>query len=535
VLGFDEKPCRLANKAELGAAKDAHQAGARRARVPRRPADLEKYTVGQVLGPADVFADGVPVDVEGTSKGKGYQGVIKRHNMEGMKATHGTHEYFRHGGSIGCRLTPQRVHKGKRMAGQMGNEIVTVQNLQVLRIVAEENCILVRGAVPGAPNGYVVVSKAATRTEYKRKGMGKEEVGRRTRSRRPRRPPPAAASRSRRHSPPVDGLAVGRRLRFREPPWPRAAPASAIATSATITSTIAPRAQGFRARAVFKLEEIDQAIHLFRPGDRVLRPRLRAGLVAAVRPARIGDGGAMVGIDRVAIPGVPGARLMVGDVFTVTSADLLGTLPLRRGDERHGARHHRHPPHGPGAQRGAVRARARAGVRDPGAGRSLRRQDVPGPRLPEADRRVPRAVRDGEGHEARVEPADLDRAVHHRVGLPRRPAVSDAMRLVIEPWGTPPARKIAKAVEILHGGGVAAYPTDSVYALGCAIEAKDAIERIARAKQLKKSQRLALICPDLSSASQYGHFNQTAFRLAQRIFPGPYTLVVPATATCRAR
>jgi tRNA threonylcarbamoyl adenosine modification protein (Sua5/YciO/YrdC/YwlC family) len=104
-----------------------------------------------------------------------------------------------------------------------------------------------------------------------------------------------------------------------------------------------------------------------------------------------------------------------------------------------------------------------------------------------------------------------------------------ALRLIFEPWGEPPARKIAKAVEILHGGGVAAYPTDSVYALGCAIEARDAIERIARMKQMKKSQRLALICPDLSSASQYAHLNQTAFRLAQRIFPGPYTLVVPAT------
>ncbi|MBK9031741.1 MAG: threonylcarbamoyl-AMP synthase [Myxococcales bacterium] len=107
--------------------------------------------------------------------------------------------------------------------------------------------------------------------------------------------------------------------------------------------------------------------------------------------------------------------------------------------------------------------------------------------------------------------------------------MSDPLRLIIEPWGTPSARKIAKAVEILHGGGVAAYPTDSVYALGCAIEAKDAIERIARAKQIKKSQRLALICPDLSTASQYAHMNQTAFRLAQRIFPGPYTLVVPAS------
>jgi len=104
-----------------------------------------------------------------------------------------------------------------------------------------------------------------------------------------------------------------------------------------------------------------------------------------------------------------------------------------------------------------------------------------------------------------------------------------SLRLVIEPWGTPSARKIAKAVEVLHGGGVAAYPTDSVYALGCAIEARAAIEKIYRAKGMAKSQRLALICPDLSTASQYGQFSQLAFRVAQRVFPGPYTLVVPAT------
>ena len=103
------------------------------------------------------------------------------------------------------------------------------------------------------------------------------------------------------------------------------------------------------------------------------------------------------------------------------------------------------------------------------------------------------------------------------------------LRLHIEPWGTPSTRKIEKAVEVLHAGGVAAYPTDSVYALGCAIEARDAIEKIYRAKQMNKNQRLALICPDLSTASEFGLFSQTAFRLAQRIFPGPYTLVVPAT------
>jgi tRNA threonylcarbamoyl adenosine modification protein (Sua5/YciO/YrdC/YwlC family) len=104
-----------------------------------------------------------------------------------------------------------------------------------------------------------------------------------------------------------------------------------------------------------------------------------------------------------------------------------------------------------------------------------------------------------------------------------------AQRIVIDRWGEPNPRKIEQAVEILHKGGVAAYPTDSIYALGCAIEARDAIERIYRAKNMHRNQRLALICPDLSTAAQYGIFSQTAFRLAQRIFPGPYTLVVPAT------
>jgi large subunit ribosomal protein L3 len=177
VLGFDEKPVRLANKAELGAVKDAGGKPARFIRELRLPAEeVAKYTVGQVLGPKDIFADNSPVDVEGTSKGKGYQGVIKKHHMSGMTRAHGTHEYFRHGGSIGCRLTPQRVHKGKRMAGQMGNEKKTIQNLQLFRILPDDNVILVRGAVPGAANEYVVVTKAATRTAYKRKGVGKEEV-----------------------------------------------------------------------------------------------------------------------------------------------------------------------------------------------------------------------------------------------------------------------------------------------------------------------------------------------------------------------
>ena len=107
--------------------------------------------------------------------------------------------------------------------------------------------------------------------------------------------------------------------------------------------------------------------------------------------------------------------------------------------------------------------------------------------------------------------------------------MTSPIRVQIDPWGEPPPRKIAEVVEVLHRGGIAAYPTDSIYALGCAIESRDAIERIYRAKGMKKNQRLALICPDLSTASEFGIFSQTAFRIAQRVFPGPYTLVVPAT------
>jgi large subunit ribosomal protein L3 len=177
VLGFDEKPARNATKPELGAAKASGGKPQRFVRELRLDADeVAKFQLGQVIGPQDVFAEGFAVDVEGWSKGKGYQGVFKRHHMAGKPRSHGNHEYFRHGGSIGCRLTPQRVHKGKRMAGQMGNEKKTVQNLQLFKILADENCILVRGAVPGAANEYVVVTKAATRDSYKRKGVGKEEV-----------------------------------------------------------------------------------------------------------------------------------------------------------------------------------------------------------------------------------------------------------------------------------------------------------------------------------------------------------------------
>jgi tRNA threonylcarbamoyl adenosine modification protein (Sua5/YciO/YrdC/YwlC family) len=103
------------------------------------------------------------------------------------------------------------------------------------------------------------------------------------------------------------------------------------------------------------------------------------------------------------------------------------------------------------------------------------------------------------------------------------------LRIEISSHGAPSPRKIQQAVDVLHRGGVAAYPTDSCYALGCALEAKHALERIFEAKQMAQNHRMALICPDLSAASEYVHFSQMAYKLAKRIFPGPYTLVLPAS------
>ena len=127
------------------------------------PKDVEKYEVGKVLRASEVFKAGDVVDVVGTTKGKGYQGVMKRHHMAGDRDTHGTHEFFRHGGSIGCRLTPGRVHKGKRMAGQMGNVKCTASDLVVVKVFEDKDLVLVKGAIPGPANGLVLI-KGSVRT-----------------------------------------------------------------------------------------------------------------------------------------------------------------------------------------------------------------------------------------------------------------------------------------------------------------------------------------------------------------------------------
>ena len=117
--------------------------------------DTSALNVGDIIK-ADVFAEGEAVDVTGTSKGKGYAGTIKRWNFGRLKETHGTGPVHRHGGSLGACSSPSRVFKGKKMAGHLGHERVTIQNLNVVKVDAEKNIIAVKGAVPG-PKGSIVV------------------------------------------------------------------------------------------------------------------------------------------------------------------------------------------------------------------------------------------------------------------------------------------------------------------------------------------------------------------------------------------
>ncbi len=118
------------------------------------------YEAGQTIAVGDVFEAGKRVDVTGTSKGKGFAGVMKRHHFAGFERSHGVHEYFRHGGSIGTRLTPGHTFKGKRMGGHMGDERVTIQNLVIAKIDADRNLLFVRGAVPGRNDAMIFVRRA---------------------------------------------------------------------------------------------------------------------------------------------------------------------------------------------------------------------------------------------------------------------------------------------------------------------------------------------------------------------------------------
>jgi len=156
-LGFDDKTEKSATKAEKGHAKKAGTT------VKRRVVEFQGYDEDYKLGDTitvEHFVEGEFVDVAGTSKGKGFQGVVKRHGFAGVgQATHGQHNRLRAPGSIGAASYPARVFKGMRMAGQMGNEKVKVQNLRVLKVVPEKNLLVVKGCIPGHKNTYVTIQK----------------------------------------------------------------------------------------------------------------------------------------------------------------------------------------------------------------------------------------------------------------------------------------------------------------------------------------------------------------------------------------
>ena len=156
-LGFDDKAEKRANKAETGHFKKAGVSPKKKVIEFR---DYEgSYKLGDTIG-ADLFVEGEFVDAIGTSKGKGFQGVVKRHGFAGVgQATHGQHNRLRAPGSVGAASYTARVFKGIKMAGRMGGDKVTVQNLKVLKVVPEKNLVVLKGCVPGHKNAYVTIVK----------------------------------------------------------------------------------------------------------------------------------------------------------------------------------------------------------------------------------------------------------------------------------------------------------------------------------------------------------------------------------------
>jgi large subunit ribosomal protein L3 len=156
-LGFIDKRERNINKAEAGHFKNAKTTP--KSNLFEFKNFENELSVGDVLK-VDHFIEGEFVDISGTSKGKGFQGVVKRHGFAGVgQSTHGQHNRLRAPGSIGAASYPARVFKGMKMAGQMGNEKVTVQNLKVIKVVPEKNLLVIKGCVPGHKNSIVTIRK----------------------------------------------------------------------------------------------------------------------------------------------------------------------------------------------------------------------------------------------------------------------------------------------------------------------------------------------------------------------------------------
>lgn len=180
-IGYGEKAEKNTTKALQGHFKKAGTGIKRHLKEFRVDDDVAgTYEVGGDI-PLSIFEDVDSVDIAGISKGKGFAGVMKRHNMAGFRATHGTHEYFRHGGSIGCRATPGKVFKGKKMAGQMGNVRVRSTNIAIVGLAEEERLMFLRGPVPGAKGAIVELTPSNRKAK---RGRGLSEAAQ-TRSKNP--------------------------------------------------------------------------------------------------------------------------------------------------------------------------------------------------------------------------------------------------------------------------------------------------------------------------------------------------------------
>jgi large subunit ribosomal protein L3 len=170
ILGEGERAESRVNKPLSGLYKKANVAPKQTLRELRCSAEFAAgFEVGQEVKLEQIFEEGQLVDVQGISRGQGFQGVVKRYNFAGNVQTHGTHEYRRHGGSIGTRMTPGRVKLGMKMPGQHGNKTFSVLNQRVVKIVPDQNLLLIRGGVPGARDQLVVVRGAVRRMGGKAK------------------------------------------------------------------------------------------------------------------------------------------------------------------------------------------------------------------------------------------------------------------------------------------------------------------------------------------------------------------------------
>jgi large subunit ribosomal protein L3 len=170
IVGIGERKDKRTSKAQRTAAEKVGQKVPRYQREIRATAEhVAQFEIGQELKLEEIFEVGQKVDVQSRSVGRGFSGVMKRHNFAGSKASHGVHEWHRHGGSIGTNMTPGRVMPGMKMPGQHGNRTVSVLNQRVAQIVADKQLLLIAGVVPGANSSLVRVQGAVKRRGGKKK------------------------------------------------------------------------------------------------------------------------------------------------------------------------------------------------------------------------------------------------------------------------------------------------------------------------------------------------------------------------------